>query len=134
MVDFLARTNKCNLDQFRDDPFILPTKIREFVKEWDPPKNSKDREIRNKLKDIIKNVPDPKKRYLYYLPPSGSFGVPEGFVDFCRLYSLKIEVVQDLKNKRVATIKTPYREQFAEKLSHYLARIATPFNFKPPEL
>jgi hypothetical protein len=68
------------------------------------------------------------------MPCKEEIGLPEDFVDFCRLYTIPTETLYELREKRIATINSPYREQFSTKLGTYLSRIATPFPISPPKV
>ncbi len=134
IVDYLEMQLKVDVSDMRDDSFALPAKIRELLKDWNPKKNTPEKQIRGKIRGILNEVVKPQKKYLYYLPANSAYGVPEGFVDFTRLYSVVTEKLQKLTPRRVCTLVTPYREEFASKLGSYLSRIATPAPLTPPDI
>jgi hypothetical protein len=65
--------------------------------------------------------------YIYYIAPDEDYGVPESYVDFCRVYTVSTNTIGNLKDRRLAVLKTPYREEFAKKFADYYARIAIPY-------
>ena len=134
IVDYLQAKLGEDLTEFRNDVFVLPDKVRSLIEEWSPQRNSPDRQIRNQIRRWIQEAVDNGKLYIYYLPPASALSVPESVVDFCKLYTLSTSMLEDLKSRRIATIKPPYREQFAQKLAYYLSRVATPTPITPPEI
>jgi len=134
VADYVESALDEDLSEIRDDPFVLPERIRTLVKDWNPPQNSKEQRIRGAIRNVLNKVVDPKKKYIYYLPADQKRGVPESFVDFTRLYSVVTAKLNDLAGDRVCTLATPYREDFSGKLGLYLSRIATPAPLTPPKL
>ena len=134
ILNYLLKKFPGKLEEISNDPFILPGKVRDILQTWQPPKNSKDREIKNKIKEIINSLSDQRKLYAYYLPACVEMGISEGFIDFCRLYTMPIETLQELLPRRIGTISTPYREHFAAQLANYLSRIALPFPISSPKI
>lgn len=134
IVDYLQTKLGKDLTEFRNDVFALPNKVRSLIDQWSPGRNSPDRQVRNKIREYIRDTVDNRKLYIYYLPYASALNVPESMVDFCKLYTVSTNMLENLKPHRIATIKTPYREQFAEKLAYYLSRVATPASIAPPEV
>ncbi len=132
IMDWLQAKLGKDLNSLRNDPFALPDGIRALLKGWEPPKNSVERQIRGKIREFLNSAIDPKKNYIYYLPPSPSHRIPEAFVDFTRLYSVVTAKLGELQPHRVCSLASPYREEFAGKLGQYLSRIATPSPLVPP--
>lgn len=117
----------------KNDPYEFPDAVYRAVEGWQPAEK-KARVIRNQTKNFINKIRENNREYFYYLPCSREYAVPEGFVDFCRLYTLPTETLNDLKEFRVSSISSPYKEQFAQKFSLYLSRIATPTPIDPKKL
>jgi hypothetical protein len=133
IVDYLATRLGEDLYAIRDDAFGLPDRIRQLLRKWKPTKNN-EKQVRGKIVNSIKDVVSPRKNYIYYLPLNSEQRVPESFVDFTRLFSAVTDKLQHLIDRRVCTLATPYREEFASKLGNYLSRIATPAPLVPPDL
>jgi hypothetical protein len=134
IVDYLQQALPENLSGIREDPFALPDRIRQLVSAWNPSKKSEGRQVRGKIRSTLNDLLDPQKKYIYYLPSSPKHGVPEGFVDFTRLYSVVTEKLNGVSAQRVCTLASPYREEFANKLGLYLSRIATPAPLAPEKM
>ncbi len=113
--------------------FGLPMRVRMAVADaW----QGVPREInanRKWIKEHVRGLSDNERLYLYYMPPAPEAGVPEGYVDFTRLYTIPFDCLSRLGPHRRATINSPYREQFARKLGDYLSRVAVPKALDPPQ-
>ncbi|MHB1034641.1 MAG: hypothetical protein ACYC35_08860 [Pirellulales bacterium] len=134
IVDYLQDTLKEDLGKIRDDPFGLPDKVRQVLRGWQPPKKSNEHQVRGKILNVLGGLLDSKRSYIYYLPLSRPHRVPESYVDFTRLVSIGTDKLNDLKQHRVSSLASPYREEFANKLGLYLSRIATPAPLVPPKI
>jgi hypothetical protein len=134
IVDYLQTALRIDLSSERGDPFALPGRVRDLLRQWKPRKGSPEQRVRGKMVEWMNGVVDARKTYVYYLPAEKTLGIPEGYIDFTRLYSVLIGKVQELMTKRKATLVSPYREEFASKLGTYLSRIATPAPLKPPKV
>jgi len=134
IVDYLEAVLRVDLSSERDDPFQLPIRVRQLLKDWKPEARSPENIARGNMINFMKALVDRKKTYIYYLPAENRLGVPESYVDFTRLYTLLIEKAQELMPQRKATLVSPYREDFASKLGTYLSRIATPTPLEPPRI
>jgi hypothetical protein len=114
-------------DEIIDD-FKFPRYLRANLDEWRKAVKNKPLEqrfinnIRNSLNLIFQN----KLLFIYYIAPNDDYKVPESYVDFCRLYTLPRDTVENLMDNRLATISSPYREEFARKFAEYYGRIAIP--------
>jgi hypothetical protein len=110
------------------DEFTFPDYLRENLKTWQDKAKKKPQKsaflgtIRNALKLIVENKP----LSIYYIAPDKEHNVPESYVDFCRVYIVSTNVIQDIRDKRIATLSVLYREEFAKKFANYYERIATP--------
>lgn len=65
---------------------------------------------------------------LYFLPTFGDAGLGEMIVDFRRVYSIRVELLDKLRQsgKRRARLLTPYREHLAKHFADTYARIGLP--------
>jgi hypothetical protein len=111
------------------DDFAFPNYLRENLDNWSKKlKNeSPEHKLINGLKNSLNMIIENKKLEIYYLAQDQENGVPESYIDFCRVYTIQTVLIEKLKDKRIATLKSPYREQFARKFAEYYARIATPY-------
>jgi len=134
IADYLEERLEHDFSEIREDAFALPKKIREVLGEWNPAKNTLERRIRGKIRDTLKSILNTNKKYIYYLPQDSSYNIPEGWVDFTKIYTVETQKLNALAENRVCTLSTPYREQFSEKLGTYLSRIATPASLIPPSI
>ena len=134
ICDYLETTCNVTFGEKRDDPITLAEEVRRVLGEWTPKKGTEEKKIKGRIIDSINKAVDNKKNYLYYLPVSPELKVPEGYIDFLRMYTLQIEILNDLKESRVATVASPYREDLAQNLAIYLSRIALPKALSPPSI
>lgn len=116
-----------------EDPFLLPQVVRNFLRDREPSNHDKTtRQVLKRIRSALTEATNHRKLFIYYLPSAPRLKVPEGFVDFCRTYTLPIETLRTMTPERVAAIASPYREEFARKLGDFLSRIATPSPLVPP--
>jgi hypothetical protein len=111
-------------DKLDDQAF--PDFLRRELQHWQPPKQAETTQFRGQLRQILNDIVTNRPLYLYYMAPAPHREVPEGYVDLTRSYTVATAQVEKLKAQRIASLRTPYREQFAEKMARYYARIATP--------
>ena len=105
--------------------------IRSVLTIWKPPKNSAEKDFRSRLKGFLAAIVENRKLFTYYLPKrevrsDSRKRIPEGYIDYTRLYSVPTSHLEEGKDARSATIISPYKEQFAQRMSTYYSRIATP--------
>lgn len=114
-------------DRLSDD-FTFPEYIRENLDNWSKKaKNgSSEQKLLSGLKNSLNTIMGNKRLDIYYIAPDKENKVPESYIDFCRLYTITMVLMESLKDKRIAMLKSPYREEFAKKFADYYARIATP--------
>lgn len=134
IADYIEAEIQIDLSKERNNPHALVKEIRKIINEWKPGKSSPKEKVWNQIKRCIREILDSKKLYIYYIPHSSELNVPEGYIDFCRWYTLSIDALQNLKEYRIATIRTPYKEHFAQKLANFLSRIAIPTPLMPPKI
>lgn len=110
------------------DHLTFPKYLRKNLRIWrsDAKKRPTERAFLGSIKNSLDLIISNKPIYLYYVAPDEEYGVPECFVDFCRVYTVSTDLIEDLKDNRLAVIDSPYREEFARKFADYYARIATP--------
>ena len=121
IVDYLQGELNEDLSGIRDDAFQLPNRVRELLRNWKPTKKSPRKGHRGKILSTLNDILNPRKSYVYYFPGNADFGIPEGYVDFTRLFSVVTAKLQALSDQRVGTLASPYREEFAAKLGAYLS-------------
>jgi hypothetical protein len=103
----------------------LPRAFRDAVKELGPPLPEADIKL---LRKVAGDTPPMAKRnYAYWVPGTEAAPlVPDGYVDFVQVCMLSNDRLQGFADRRIATLRSPYREQFSHKLGNYLSRVAVP--------
>lgn len=112
------------------DDFGFPDYIRSVLPVWKPKKND-EQNFRGKLIGFLKEIVKNGKHSTYYLPKrngrsASTERIPEGYIDYTRLYSVPTAQLEERIDARPATILSPYKEEFAQRMSMYYSRIATP--------
>ena len=108
-----------------EDDYRFSSILRERLDRWKPTERQ-EREIRGRIRDFLNGFVLNRLAFVYYLRGRETLGIPEGFVDFCRLFTIPTDRLRASMDLRSATIRPPYREEFSKKLGDYLSRIATP--------
>ena len=107
--------------------------IREIIRKWMPQLNKGD--LKNDV-GMIRNFLNQyhTKGYMFPLPSNEALGIPESYVDFTSTYSVPLNKILNIKQHRLACIKTPYREEFARKFADFFSRIALPKPMRPEKI
>ena len=116
IVEILEQEAGASFEGVNNDPYELPERVRSVLEDWSPPKRSMKRKFKNAIREYINKALNNSKKYIYYLPRNYEMAVPDGIADFTRLFTLHTQLLEDLKDYRVATIQTPYKEDFSHKL------------------
>lgn len=106
------------------DPFKLPATLRQVLKDWAPSKAQAPH--RNKIKDFFNNIIQDKFVFTFYLPEESALKVPAAYVDLTQIYMVPVTHSEAAMSTRVASIKSPYREAFSQKLARLFERVALP--------
>ncbi|HOE17408.1 MAG TPA: hypothetical protein PLX02_07145 [Syntrophorhabdaceae bacterium] len=110
-----------------------------FLKIADP-NNSIDKDSRDGLVElskvklnsivdhIVQNLNGNYLQRFYYLPPynQGINSIEHTYLDFQKIFTLPERDCNNLKNKRIFTIRDPFRAQIFTRYVAYLGRIGTP--------
>jgi len=125
-------TRRANIDEVcpGNNPHDYPSAVRGLVADMakgQVPKAEKEQlgQIRNYLSNYFKPL------CVSSLPPGRRFGIPEGLVDFTAVYTVPTEKLAAVRDRRVARIGDPYRDQFAQKFGYFFSRIATLVPMQP---
>ncbi len=130
-IDSVVREHCPNSEQLeRASDADYGMTIRLLVDEWlnsAAAKESKilSRRIKNFLNDYH------KAGYMHPLRDNIQLRVPESYVDFTAAFSVPRSKLLALRNHRIATIASPYREDFSHRFATFYSRVALPAPMRP---
>jgi hypothetical protein len=102
--------------------------LPELLKAWNPPKNSIPKAIRGKIKETLNKIISNDVNYLYFIRSNIDLNLPSGFSDFTRFINIPTEILHRLKDYRIASMGSPFKEHFSTKLGFFLSRVGLPFS------
>jgi hypothetical protein len=124
MVELLAEKLGEQVKRESENDLTFPDYLRKILDEWKP--KDLDAQIRNKVRNMLNNVVENRRLDIYYIRADTTRGMPDSFVEFSYLYTVNTDLLVEHKGSRIATLNSPYREEFAQRFAHYYMRIATP--------
>lgn len=128
IVAFLAERLGEHIKQEVEIDLTFPDHLRKALDDWKAKDTgeSPDARIRGAMKTLLNNIVGNKQLNTYYLHSDAARGVPESFVEFTYLFTVRTGLLIEHQGSRIATLSPPYREEFAQRFAHYYMRIATP--------
>jgi hypothetical protein len=128
IVTFLAERLGEHIKQEAENDLTFPDYLRKALDDWKAKdtRESPDARIRGAIKTLLNNIVGNKQLNTYYLHPDAARGGPESFVEFSYLFTVRTGLLIEHQGSRIATLSSPYREEFAQRFAHYYMRIATP--------
>jgi len=116
-------TQACDLTQRRVKNIVVATVL-----------NAADLIAAGTLKptDVRGNIRAGRVHGWYFLPKSKSLGLPESIVDLRTLYTVRLDVLEQLcrAGKRIAHLESLYREHLAQHFSNTYSRIGLPMPYE----
>jgi hypothetical protein len=106
--------------------FEYPGALRDVFKEWKPKSNSKAQLFKSKLQSFLKDITDNKEGRTYYFPADAELKIPEAFVELDAIFPVNTEDLVKAKGARIATLVSPYKEEFSNRLGTRFSRVAVP--------